>query len=216
MWKTRHNTADLGCFKIQTFAGDLEDSKFTSRGVFRIFGSRTFVPVSRMCKETNISFSQRHRVWNYFSGCRWDIVIEVLRTTKDNIQPGHTSSGKIGQDPHPTILGSGKLEYAQPNWTICDSKTKTQHVNRKQGVEQLKEVDHVPHQHTFFSRGISVTHLWRQRSCDQDDNERDEVPQWDMCRELTESLLIGYLIGSTWNPKSISNMLIPRSNLLTL
>ena len=24
----------------------------------------------------------------------WDIVIEVVRTTKDNIQPGHTSSGK--------------------------------------------------------------------------------------------------------------------------
>ena len=34
----------------------------------------------------------------------WDIVIEVLRTTKDNIQPNHTSSRK--------------LEYVQPNSTI--------------------------------------------------------------------------------------------------
>ena len=29
----------------------------------------------------------------------WEIVIEVLRTTNDNIQPGHTSSGKLGQSP---------------------------------------------------------------------------------------------------------------------
>ena len=26
-----------------------------------------------------------------------DIVVEVLRTTNDNIQPGHTSSGKLAQ-----------------------------------------------------------------------------------------------------------------------
>ena len=34
-----------------------------------------------------------------------------------------------------------------------------------------------------------------------------------MCRELTESLLIGCLTESTWNPKSKSNMLIPKTNL---
>ena len=36
-----------------------------------------------------------------------------------------------------------------------------------------------------------------------------------MCRELTVSLLIGCLIGSTWIPKSESNMLTPKTNLLT-
>ena len=36
-----------------------------------------------------------------------------------------------------------------------------------------------------------------------------------MCRELTVSLLIGCLIGSTWIQKSKSNMLTPKSNLLT-
>ena len=40
------------------------------------------------------------------------------------------------------------------------------------------------HQHTLFSRWIQVVHLWRQRSCDQ--NDKDEVQQWEMCRELTE------------------------------
>ena len=54
----------------------------------------------------------------------WDIVIEVLRTTKDNIQPSHASSGKLGQI-QPNHTSSRKHEYVQPNSTICDSKTKT-------------------------------------------------------------------------------------------
>ena len=87
----------------------------------------------------------------------WDIVIEVLRTTKDNIQPNHTSSRNLG--------------HIQPNWTVCDSKTKTQHVTRKQVVEQLSEVDHVP-TNTRSSQGIYIVHLWRQRSRDQNDNKR--------------------------------------------
>ena len=51
----------------------------------------------------------------------WDIVIGVLRTTKDNIQPGHTSSGKLGQT-QANRTSIGKLEYVQPNSAICDSK----------------------------------------------------------------------------------------------
>ena len=48
------NTAQqcrLGLFQDSDFAGDLEDSKSTSGGVLCIFGSRTFVPVSLMCKK---------------------------------------------------------------------------------------------------------------------------------------------------------------------
>ena len=66
--------------------------------------------------------------------------MEVLRTAKDNVQPGYTSSGKLGQI-HPNHTGSRKLEYFQPNSTICDPKTKTRRVNRKQGVDQLNDVD---------------------------------------------------------------------------
>ena len=61
-------------------------------------------------------------------------------TTKDNIQPGHTSSGKLGHI-QPNQTSSGKLAYAQPNSTIRNSRTKTQRVNNKQGVGQLIEVD---------------------------------------------------------------------------
>ena len=46
----------LGLFQDSDFACDLEDSKSTSGGVLCIFGSRTFVPISWMCKkQTSVS-----------------------------------------------------------------------------------------------------------------------------------------------------------------
>ena len=59
-WATQHNNAGLDYFKTLDFAGDLEDSKSTSGGTLRIFGSHTFVPISWMCKKQT-SVSQFHR-----------------------------------------------------------------------------------------------------------------------------------------------------------
>ena len=45
-------------FQDSDFAGDPEDSKSTSGGIFCIFGSHTFVPISWMCKkQTSVSHS---------------------------------------------------------------------------------------------------------------------------------------------------------------
>ena len=45
-------------FQDSDFAGNLEDSKSTSGGILCIIGSRTFVPISWMCKkQTSISHS---------------------------------------------------------------------------------------------------------------------------------------------------------------
>ena len=41
----------LGLFQDSDFAGELEDSKFTSGGTLCVFGSHTFVPMSWMCKK---------------------------------------------------------------------------------------------------------------------------------------------------------------------
>ena len=41
----------LGLFQDSDFAGDLEDSKSTDGGTLSVFGSRTFVPTSWMCKK---------------------------------------------------------------------------------------------------------------------------------------------------------------------
>ena len=60
-----------GLLQDSDFAGDLEDSKSTSGGVLCIFGSRTFVPVSWMCKkQTSVSHSSTESEVNHFSGCR--------------------------------------------------------------------------------------------------------------------------------------------------
>ena len=88
----------------------------------------------------------------------WEIVIEVLRTTKHNIQPGHTSSGKL-EYVQPNRTSSGKLEYVQPNSTICDSRTKTKRVNQNQGVDQLNQVDCVP-TNTRSSQGESQLYIF--------------------------------------------------------
>ena len=60
---------------------------------------------------------------------------------------------------NPDILATRKLEANQPNLELCDSKTKTQHVTRKQKVDQLSEVDYVT-TNTHSSRGESQLYIF--------------------------------------------------------
>ena len=62
----------------------------------------------------------------------WDIVIEVLRSTNNTVQPNHNGIQETGATLH--------------------SKTKTQNVKRRQKVEQLSDVGLCTDKHTFFSR----------------------------------------------------------------
>ena len=125
----------LGLIQDSDFVGDLEDSKSTSGGVLCFFGSRKFVPVSWMCKkQTTVSHSSTEsEIISLDAGLRmdgllaldlWDIVIEVVHSTKDNNQPNHTSHQETG--------------------AVLDSKTKTPTCKRTKKVDQVCEVDHVP------------------------------------------------------------------------
>ena len=133
----------LSCWKHGTalFAGDLGDSKSTSGGVLCIFGSRTCVPVSWMCKkQTSVPHSSTEsEIISLDVGFRlerlpaldlWDMAIEVLRSINNKVQPKHTSHQETG--------------------AVLDSKTKAQHVKRRQKVE----VDWVP-TNTHSSQGES-------------------------------------------------------------
>ena len=77
----------------------------------------------------------------------WDLVIEVLRTTKDKLQPSHISHQETGavQSTHPSTRKLG---------VVPKSNTKTQHVTRSQKVDQPSQVDHVP-TNTRISQGES-------------------------------------------------------------
>ena len=74
----------LGLFHDSDFAGDLEDS--TSGSVFCIFGSRTLVPISWMCKkQTAVSHSSTEseiisldaglHLDGFFAVDLWDMVV---------------------------------------------------------------------------------------------------------------------------------------------
>ena len=79
----------LGLFQDSDFAGDLDDSKFTSGGTLCIFGSHTFVPISWMCKkQTTVSHSSTEsEIISLHTRLRldglpalelWDLIVSVL------------------------------------------------------------------------------------------------------------------------------------------
>ena len=84
----------LGLFQDSDFAGDLEDSKFTSGGTLCIFGSHKFVPISWMCKkQTSVSqCSTESEIISLGAGLRldgipvldlWDLIVAVLHGNKN-------------------------------------------------------------------------------------------------------------------------------------
>ena len=128
-WETRLSIADWFCFKTQSFAGDLEDSKSTAAGVLCIFGSRTFVPISWMCKkQTSVSHSSTEsEVISLDAGLRmdgllaldlWDVVIEVLPSTNNTKRPIRLAPGNwCGTGNH----SSNKTKTKTPtDWSIRD------------------------------------------------------------------------------------------------
>ena len=103
----------LGSFQDSDFAGDLEDSKSTAGGVLCILGSRTFVPISWMCKkQTSVSHSSTEpEIISLDAGLRtdgslaldpWDLVIEVLGTTQRIPKPTQACTRETGVKTHIT------------------------------------------------------------------------------------------------------------------
>ena len=89
LWENTAKQCRLGLFQDSDFAGDLEDSKFTSGGTLCIFGSHTFVPRSWMCnKQTSVSHSSTEsEIIPLDAGLRldgipaldlWDLIVTVL------------------------------------------------------------------------------------------------------------------------------------------
>ena len=134
------NTAQqyrLGLFQDSDFAGDLEDSKSTSGGILCIFGSRTFVPISWLCKkQTSVSHSSTEaEIISLDAGLRmdgtpaldlWDLVIEVFHSS-----PNQTNKTKDVREPRANLSAR-----TPPNMR---SQIPTKHTNL-----DLTNIDHVP------------------------------------------------------------------------
>ena len=97
----------LGLFQDSDFAGDLEDSNSISEGKLCVFGSQTFVPISRMCKkQTAVSHSSTEsEIISLDTGLRldglpalelWDLIVSVF----GNVSRVSDRSGEPDNDVH--------------------------------------------------------------------------------------------------------------------
>ena len=158
---------------------DLKDSKSTSGRVLCIFGSRTFVPISWMCKkQTSVSHSSTEsEIISLDAGLRMDglpavdlmdVAMEVIRSSNNTARQGRLAQGNLGW---------------RGDHSVNKTKTKTSTEKSKRDVDQLSNVNYVP----------TNTHASQCKSqlCIFEDNEADEVQRWDTCPEPTELRLIG-------------------------
>ena len=141
----------LGLFQGSDFAEDLEDSKSASGGVLCIFGRRTILPISWMCKKrTSVSNSSTEsEIISLDAGLRmdgllaldlWDLVIEVLRTTQRIPKPTQVCTRETG------VLTQITPKIKQ----VLD-----------QNVD-LSNIDQVPSNAHLSEKKIKIVHLRRQ------------------------------------------------------
>ena len=106
-----------------------------------VFGSRTFVPISWMCKQqTSVSHSSTEsEIISLGAGLRmdgllaldlWDVVIEVLRSTNNTARQGRLAQGNV--------CGTGD------NCINNKTNTKTPTGKSKRDVDQMSHVDYGP------------------------------------------------------------------------
>ena len=136
MWETQHNIADEGLFQDSDFAGDLEDSKSTSGGILCIFGSRTFVPISRMCKrQTSVAHSSTEaEIISLDAGLRmdgipaldlWDSVVEVFRSSPNQTNKNQRCKRATGKPVgSSSITNAQQIPTANTNHQLADILTK--------------------------------------------------------------------------------------------
>ena len=206
------NTAQqcrFGLFQDSDFAGDLEDSKSTSGGHLCIFGSRTFVPISWMCKkQTSVSHSSTEaEIISLDAGLRmsgipaldlWDLVIEVF----------HSSSNQL----------NNTKDQVQGN--LSRDTTSNKHTHNKTKVPTSTTILIwtmliVCHRTRSFLDLVRCCTSWRIPKPWLKWSLKAEVLQWDVFPEPTELLLIGCLTELIWTPRFKSSMSTPNTNLQT-
>ena len=134
----RLNIVDWGYFKIQILQGDLEDSESQSGGVLCIFGSRTFVPISWMCKKQwSVSHSiTESEIVSVDAGLRmdgllalvlWDLVIEVLGTTHKSPKSSQASTretdAKIQNTPKNRNVDLSNVDQVPSNAHLSEKES---------------------------------------------------------------------------------------------
>ena len=148
MWVTQLSTVDWVCSKTQTLLAALRIQSEPRREFFR-FGSRTFVPISWMCKKkTNVQYPtalQKLKLSRWMLDCEWmdyllsiyDVVIEVLCSTSNAHQTSWNRCETGDQPQNTSTLKQKKIRDGQ----------------------RLLKVDNVPTNAHFLKVGLICTYL---------------------------------------------------------
>ena len=138
----------LGMFQDSDFAGDLEDSKFSSGRTVCVFGSHTSVPKSWMFKkQTSVSHSSTEsEIISLDAGLRldgipaldlWDLIVAVLgNTTQNRVERGD--------------LLMNKREICSPPHTIHKRKQSQRVINDLDNVDFIPSNVQSCHQETLL------------------------------------------------------------------
>ena len=133
----------LGFFQVYEFAGDLDDSKSTSGRILCNFGSRTYVPISWMCK-TGLSVTHKYGSWSNHSLdedlCMdgipaldlWDLVIEVFHSS-----PNQTKKATDVRAPLVKLVGKHWTKHAETNSNHAHQSRSDQYWSRSSSVTRI-------------------------------------------------------------------------------
>ena len=203
MWETRLSIVDWVCSKTQILLATLgtenqpRERTYVSSEVEYSSASFGCARNKRQC----LTVLQSLKSFRWMLDCVWmGYLLLIFGTSwlKYYVQP--------------TTLSNPKHTSHQETGAVLDFKTKTQHVTRRQNSIEWGGL--WTHQHILLNASLSCTslkktNLWSRWS------SNDEVRRWDTCLEPTELRLIGCSTESTWNQRSKSSMLTPKTNSRT-
>ena len=181
----------LGLFQYSDFAGDLEDSKSTSGGTLCILGSRTFVPMSWMCKkQTSVSHSSTEsEIISLDTGLRldgWDLTVSCFGSV---IQ----TSDRTGRPVHVDVKRNQKSQGM---------------------INVMENIDSV-HSNVQSSHQEALLYVFEDNEAVIKMIIKGRSPIMRHVSRPTELLIIGCLIELIWIQKSKSNTSTRKTNWLT-
>ena len=215
MWETRHSTADLGYFKTQTLQATLRIQSQPQVVVSCEFLEvKTFVPVSWMYKHQTavLHSSTQSEIISLDAGLRMEWVTLLLTHgtlwSRCYVQPRTTfnlvtqAPGKLEADPTQPYKLKETCSMFNPTGQFVIPKPWTNiRLENKGLINWAKWIVYSP-THVLFKGNLSCTSLTTTKPWSRLKTRGRSPTRWDMCREITESLLIGcLLIESTWKSK---------------
>ena len=161
------NTAQqcrLGLFQDSDFAGDLEDSKYTSGGTLCVFGSHTFVPISWMSKKQTAVWhsSTESEIISLDTGLRldglpalelWDLIVSVL----GNVSRVSDRSGQPDNDVHKHHQSQKKINVIEN----IDSVPSNVHSSRQEALLYVFEDNQAVIKMIIKGRSPTMRHVSR-------------------------------------------------------